>query len=212
MSLQDSISQGVSALPKDSVLDIAGAVSALERGGVVVMPTDTVYGLAVMPGIAGGVEMLFQLKGRPEDKPIAILAGGLGALSGIGMLDERARQLAARFWPGPVTIVVPRAPGFEADLGEGRGVALRVPDCPPALDLLGFTGPLAVTSANHSGQTPATTVAEARSTFGAEVDVYIDGGNCSGAPSTVVSLLDPAPRVVREGPVSFDDITAALGG
>jgi L-threonylcarbamoyladenylate synthase len=192
------------------VPEIAPAVVALERGGVVVAPTDTVYGLAAMPGITGAVHKLFQLKGREENKPIPILAGGTAALAGVVRLDGITKKLGEKFWPGPLTLVVSRAPGFVVDLGAGEGVAVRVPDSAPMLDLLGFSGPLAVTSANRSGQPPATSVDEARATFGGDVDVYLDGGRCSGTPSSVISLLGSDPEVVRAGPISLDEIRAAL--
>jgi L-threonylcarbamoyladenylate synthase len=194
------------------VSDVNGAIAALEGGKPIVMPTDTVYGLAALPGIPGAVTGLFRVKGRPDDKPVAVLAGGWSAMAGIGVLDSNARALGQRFWPGPLTVVVPRAPGFDVDLGGGSGVALRVPDCRPALDLLGLTGPLAVTSANRSGSAPATTVDEARSIFGADVDVFIDGGRCAGSPSTVVSLLGSEPEILRPGPIGMDGIAAALNG
>jgi L-threonylcarbamoyladenylate synthase len=198
--------------PKPNVTEIARAVGALEAGKPIVLPTDTVYGVAALPGVPGAVDALFRIKERREGKPIAILAGGLAAMAGIGVIDAGARSLGERFWPGPLTLVLPRAPGFEIDLGGGTGVGVRVPDCAPALDLLGLTGPLAVTSANRSGEKPATTVAEARDAFGAAVDVYIDGGKCDGLPSTVVSLLGLAPEILRPGPIDVEEIIATVSG
>lgn len=198
--------------PKVAVGEMGDAVAALEAGRAVVIPTDTVYGLAALPGIAAGVKELFRLKGRAEDKPVAILAAAVAGVAGIGVMDERARRLATRFWPGPLTMVIPRAPGFDVDLGVGFGVAVRVPDSAPALNLLGLAGPLAVTSANRSGAAPATTLEEARSTFGDDVRVYVDGGTCSGTPSTVVSLLGDEAGVLRPGPISEHDISDTLAG
>jgi L-threonylcarbamoyladenylate synthase len=116
--------------------------------------------------------------------------------------DERASDLARRFWPGPLTLVLPRAVGFEVDLGgaPGAGVGVRVPACELALDLLQRSGPLAVTSANKSGEVPATTAEEARRALGDAVEVVIDGGRCDGVPSTVLSLVDE-PEIVRAGPL-----------
>jgi L-threonylcarbamoyladenylate synthase len=204
--------QASSGSRRVAVDDLGPAVVALEAGRPVVVPTDTVYGLAAMPGIRGGVRELFRIKGRAGDKPIAVLAGGPAGFAGIGVMDERARALAERFWPGPLTLVVPRAPGCEVDLGRGEGVAVRVPNHATMLDLLGLAGPLAVTSANRSGESPAETVEEARSIFGDEVAVYVDGGRCAGEPSTVVSLLEAQPKVLRRGPIALDGITAALAG
>jgi len=194
------------------VAELATAVTALEGGRVVVIPTDTVYGLAVIPGIPSAVADLFRIKGRSHDKPVAILAGGVRQLSWIADLDNRARRLADAFWPGPLTMVLPRAAGFALDLGAGLGVGVRIPNHDVALELLGLAGPLAVTSANRSDLPPARTVEEAKAALRDEVEVYIDGGTCSGDPSTVISLLEGEPRVLRPGPVSESEITAALQG
>jgi L-threonylcarbamoyladenylate synthase len=194
------------------VTDLSAAVRALESGRPIVMPTDTVYGLAVMPGIPAAVEEVFRIKGRAKEKPVAVLATGVRAFTWIAAFDDRARRLADRFWPGPLTIVLPRAPAFALDLGAGRGVGVRVPDHELALELLGLAGPLAVTSANRSDEPPATTVDEAREALGNEVEVFVDGGRCSGDPSTVVSLLEDEPVILRDGPLTGDHIKAALSG
>jgi L-threonylcarbamoyladenylate synthase len=164
-----------------------------------------------MPGIPGAIDELFRIKGRPEEKPVAILSATARGLSGVASFDERARLVAEKFWPGPLTLVLPRAPGFAAPLGpsSARGVGVRVPDSEPALELLGFAGALAVTSANRSGESPATTVQAARAAFESRVDVYVDGGKCSGRPSSVVSLLD-GPELLRPGPIAIDSIHEVL--
>ena len=192
--------------------DHAAAIRALEAGRAIIMPTDTVYGLAVMPGIPGAVDELFRIKGRPADKPIPVLAATARGLSGVATFNDRARLLAERFWPGPLTMVLPRAPGFAVVLGPpgATGVGVRVPAFEPALELLGLAGVLAVTSANRSGEAPATTVAEARAAFDSEVEAYIDGGTCSGQPSSVVSLLNGA-ETLREGPVTMESVVELLG-
>jgi len=192
--------------------DHAAAIRALEAGRAIIMPTDTVYGLAVMPGIPGAVDELFRIKGRPADKPIPVLAATARGLSGVATFNDRARLLAERFWPGPLTMVLPRAPGFTVALGPpgATGVGVRVPAFEPALELLGLAGVLAVTSANRSGEAPATTVAEARAAFDSEVEAYIDGGTCSGQPSSVVSLLNGA-ETLREGPVTMESVVELLG-
>ena len=194
------------------MVEYTEAIRELEAGRAIVMPTDTVYGLAVMPGIPGAIDELFRIKGRPEEKPVAILGATARGLSGVASFEQRARLVAERFWPGPLTLVLPRAPGFNVPLGPmtARGVGVRVPDSAPALELLGFTGVLAVTSANRSGESPATTVQKARAVFESRVDVYIDGGPCSGRPSSVVSLVD-GPELLRPGPVSIESIHELLG-
>jgi len=194
------------------VSDFGAAVRALEEGRAVVIPTDTVYGLAAMPGIPGAVDELFRIKGRPDDRPIPVLGTSVRSLAGIAVFDQRARRVAERFWPGPLTIVLPRAGGVTFSLGgEGarESVGVRVPACDVALDLLGLTGPLAVTSANKSGRSPAHTVDDARASLKDDVAVFVDGGRCAGVPSTVVSLVR-GMEIVRQGSVTERDIAACL--
>ena len=178
------------------------AVATLRAGRLAVIPTDTVYGLAAHLDSSGAVTALFTAKGRPSVKPIPVLGADIEQLSDIAVFDDRARALAARFWPGPLTLILPRAEGFDADLGgdERRTVGVRVPKQPRALEILRATGPLAVTSANRSGATEAVTVEEARAIFGDEVGAYVDGGRCVGVPSTIVFLVGER-RLLREGPI-----------
>jgi L-threonylcarbamoyladenylate synthase len=191
---------------------IADALEELRAGRPIVLPTETVYGVAARP-TEEGLKRLFGLKGRPGSKPIPILGPDVDTLSEAVELDDRARRIAGRFWPGPLTLILPRANGFELALGAGEtpGVAVRVPGDELALEILTSTGNLAVTSANRSGAPPASTVAEARATFGEAVRVYVDGGARRGRPSTLLSLLD-GPRVLRPGPVSIDEVVSSLGG
>jgi L-threonylcarbamoyladenylate synthase len=186
---------------------IGEALATIHSGGVVVIPTDTVYGVGVSVAAPGAIETLFELKGRPTSKPIPVLGADIAALSAVVDFDERAEMIASRFWPGPLTLVLPRAPGFSTDLGGdgAEGIAVRVPAHNLALELLRASGALAVTSANPSGDTPATTIEEARAYLGAGVGAYLDGGVCDGVPSTVVSLLEGA-TLVREGPISLEEI------
>ena len=201
-------------MPRFTRAETVGALddaeAALRAGGAIVVPTDTVYGLAALPDVPGAVDALFRAKGRAEDKPIPILGAAVDDLHAVAALDERARRLGARFWPGPLTLVLPRAPGFNVVLGRGDAdtVAVRVPAHPVALELLRMAGPLAVTSANRSGEAPATTVDEARSALGAAVRVFLDGGKCDGAPSTIVALA-PGFRLLREGALTQDDLLEA---
>jgi L-threonylcarbamoyladenylate synthase len=184
------------------VSDLEAALGALDAGQAIVIPTDTVYGVAARPEVPGAVAAIFRAKGRPEEKPLPVLAADQHAAHAVAELDERALALAERFWPGPLTIVLPRAAGFEWDLGgraEGT-VAVRVPAHEVALQLLRASGPLAVTSANLSGHPPATTVAAARAALGTDVSVFLDGGTCDGLPSTVVSLVGKT-SVLREGAI-----------
>jgi L-threonylcarbamoyladenylate synthase len=190
--------------------ELEAALRELAEGGLVVIPTDTVYGVAALPRVPGAVEAVFEAKGRPEDKPLPVLGASLADLTAVAIFSDRARR-AARHWPGPLTLVLPRAPGFDVDLGGdgSEGVAVRVPASAVALSLLRLSGPLAVTSANLSGRPPATTVDEARAVLGARVRVFLDEGVCAGRPSTVVSLLD-GPRLLRAGALPFDGLVQEL--
>ena len=176
------------------------AASALQSGRLAVIPTDTVYGLAADLGHPDAIAAIFTAKGRPPEKPIPVLGTSVDQLSAVAVFDEKARRLATRFWPGPLTLILPRAEGFTTDLGgdEMRTVGVRVPKEPRVLDLLRMTGPLAVTSANRSGEAEATTLAEARAALGDGVTAYVDGGRCMGTPSTIVFLAGER-RLLREG-------------
>lgn len=179
--------------------ELDAALAALGRGEPIIFPTDTVYGIAAQPTIRSAVEAIFAAKGRPEGKPLPVLGATVDDLARVVALDRRARRLADRYWPGPLTLVLRRAPGFTAWLGDdGDSVAVRVPASERALELLARAGPLAVTSANRTGEPPAATVEEARAALGDAVAVFVDGGRLSGTASTVVSLLE-TPRVLREG-------------
>lgn len=191
--------------------DIERAVRALDEGAVVLIPTDTVYGIAARPDRPPALAKIFEVKGRPRDKPLPVLAASADDLQGIAMLDRRALRLAARFWPGPLTIVVCRAAGFTADLGGAPTgtLGVRVPDCPTALALLRAAGPLAVTSANRSGEPPAATVDEAHRALGHSIAVSVNAGPRNGVPSTIVSLAG-TPRVLRRGSLAPAEVLTAI--
>ena len=187
-------------------------VEKLQAGGVVVIPTDTVYGLACLPRLHDAVQKIFELKGRPDAKPLPVLGDGIGSLEAVAEFEDRAVVLARKYWPGPLTLVLPRAQNFTYDLGgsDTASVAVRVPQSAVTLELLGRTGPLAVTSANRSGEEPATTVEQAREIFGDGVAAYLEGEGGLGLPSTVLSLVGP-PRVLRDGALSSIELMDSLG-
>jgi len=204
--------------------ELAAAAAELEAGRPVAVPTDTVYGLAADPRQAGAGEALFALKGRPPGLALPVLVAGEDealALTAAGPARRALAVLAARFWPGPLTIVVPQAAGLGFFLGgDGDSVGLRCPGHPLLLGLLARSGPLAVTSANRHGEPPCTTAAEVRAAFAGEQLRVLDGGRCDGAPSTVVSLLgtsggagaEEALVLLRPGPLGLEELRRALEG
>lgn len=194
------------------VSDIERALRALDAGEPIVIPTDTVYGLAVRPELSEAVKRIFEVKERPDERALPVLGADRRMLEKVVRFDDTARRLTEAFWPGPLTLVLPRADGFDHLLGgtDDGTVAVRVPALTPTLELLARTGPLAVTSANRSGAPPAVTVEEARAALGDQIEVFIDGGRVGGAPSTVIGLM-PEPVVFREGALSKAAIGEVLG-
>lgn len=187
------------------------AVFELLGGQMVVVPTDTVYGIAVRVDDGDALNRLFDLKGRDRAKPIAVLVASPDEAERLGIFDERSRRLAEHFWPGAMTLVVNRQPAFVHELGGGRGtIGIRCPNHRDMLDLLERTGPLAVTSANVSGATTPHTAAGVSAELGDQVALVVDGGTLGGAPSTVVDCTTEFPDVLREGPISRADLRAAL--
>ncbi len=169
------------------------------------MPTDTVYGLAADPLNAEAVARLFDLKGRPDHKPVGLLVAGLGQAQSVGEVEGGALELARRHWPGALTLIV-RPTIILADwVGDRqrKTVGLRVPDHPVAIEFLTLTGPLAVTSANRSGDVEAISDVEARAIFGDDVAAYIPGTTHGGTPSTVIDATADDVVVLRQGPVSI---------
>jgi tRNA threonylcarbamoyl adenosine modification protein (Sua5/YciO/YrdC/YwlC family) len=179
---------------------------SLANGAVAIIPTDTVYGIAASLEEPGAVERIFELKGRPASKPLPVLGASLDALRTIAVFDTEAEALARKHWPGPLTLVLERAPGFDVDLGGDASatVAVRVPDRGVTLELLEITGPLAVTSANRSGEEPASTPAEALAAFGLDVPL-LDDGPLAGEVSTVLSLAS-GRTILREGAIPASDL------
>jgi L-threonylcarbamoyladenylate synthase len=193
------------------VSTIEAAADALAKGGLVVVPTDTVYGVAAALDDPGAIAALFTAKGRPSDKPLPVLGEGVAALETVVTFDPRARAVAERFWPGAVTLVLPRAAHFDVDLGRGgeSSVAVRVPRNDIILELVRRSGPLAVSSANRSDEQAAVTVQQARKALGEMVQVFLDGGRLLGRPSTIVSMIDQ-PTLIRAGEVSFAEIQTVM--
>lgn len=193
---------------------IRAAADAVRAGRCVVLPTDTVYGIGCDAFNNDAVATLLATKHRGPDMPVPVLVGSWVTIQGlVREFTEMAKTLVEAFWPGGLSIVVPEAPSLPWNLGDTRGtVLLRMPNQPLALELLQETGPMAVSSANISGNPPATTAAQARQQFGDAVGLYLDGGEAEvGKPSTIVDLSGPAPVILREGAISAERIGEVLG-
>lgn len=178
----------------------------LVAGGVAVLPTDTVYGLAAMPDDSDALARIFELKGRAADVPIAVLCATPGqALASAGAVRASAAVLASEHWPGPLTLVLPRHPDLEWDLGEPRTtIGVRCPDHDLIRRVTERVGPIAATSANRHGEPTPTTAAAAAASLTGAVDLVVDGGEIAGSASTVVDATGEQPVVLRQGPIRID--------
>ncbi|MGV0607350.1 L-threonylcarbamoyladenylate synthase [Mycolicibacterium sp. XJ1904] len=193
---------------------IASAISALKGGRLVVLPTDTVYGVGADAFDGEAVAALLAAKGRGRDMPVPVLVGSWHTIEGLVYnVPNSARELIRAFWPGALSLVVRQAPSLHWDLGDAHGtVMLRMPLHPVAIELLRAVGPMAVSSANVSGQPPAVTAESAREQLGEQVEVYLEAGPSERqAASTIVDLTGAHPRVLREGPVGAEAIATVLG-
>jgi L-threonylcarbamoyladenylate synthase len=192
---------------------LAHAQKAITAKQVIVMPTDTVYGIAADAFSPQAVATLLAAKGRGRNMPPPVLIPRIGTMEGLAAdIPDDARKLAEKYWPGPLTLIFHAQPSLTWDLGDTAGtVALRVPDEQLALDLLTLTGPLAVSSANRTGQPAAQTAQEAREQLAESVEVYLEGGfrpleGTAAVPSTIVDATGLRLRVVREGAISLEQI------
>lgn len=195
---------------------LSQAVDALNRGELVILPTETVYGLAADARRPDAVARIYAAKGRPRFNPLIAHVADLEGAAAVARLDDRARTLAARFWPGPLTLVLPARETGVCDLARAglESVAVRIPAHPVALALLAaFNGPLAAPSANRSGRPSPTRFADALAETGDQAAAALDGGDCAvGVESTVVSLLPgEPPRLLRPGGVVRSDLEALVG-
>jgi L-threonylcarbamoyladenylate synthase len=192
---------------------IESAARAVRDGNLVVVPTDTVYGIGARPDRKKATGRLFTAKRRRRDLTLPILVSGPDDAARVAILDDRARALAEKFWPGGLTLVLPRAElARRWDLGETSDtVGVRMPDHGVALALLRTTGPLAVTSANLSGEPTPSDCPGVRAIFGRQVAVYLCAGPLSGLASTVVDLSGSQAKVLREGAIPSADVRAAVG-
>lgn len=190
------------------------AASALQRGELVVLPTDTVYGVGADAFTPAAVTALLEAKGRGRDMPVPVLVGTVRAANAlVENLGPYGQDLVDAFWPGPLTLICRANRSLSWDLGDAKGtVAIRMPLHAVALDLLKETGPLAVSSANRSGAPAATTAADAEKQLGDSVSVYLDAGPCeSDVPSTILDLTTAVPRLLRRGAISVEKLRGVIG-
>jgi len=195
---------------------IAEAAAIIRRGGLVALPTETVYGLAADATSDAAVARIYAAKARPKSNPLIAHVTSLDAALGQGNFPADAFRLAEAFWPGPLTLVVPLAPGATicaASRGGQQNIALRVPAHPVALAVISAAGrPLAAPSANRSGRVSPVTAAHVAREFAGEIDLILDGGRCSvGLESTIIECLEEHPRLLRPGGIARTDIEAVLG-
>jgi tRNA threonylcarbamoyl adenosine modification protein (Sua5/YciO/YrdC/YwlC family) len=188
---------------------VQAAIEAVQRGDLVVLPTDTLYGIGADAFKPWAVTALLNAKGRGRQMPPPVLVGARQTLDGLVYgLPSAARDLVEAFWPGALTIIVEHAPSLQWDLGDLDGtVAVRMPLHPVALEVLRETGPMAVSSANKTGEPAAGTAEEAREQLGFSVSVYLEAGPCPAAvPSTIVDVTGDTPRIVRAGAIPIEKL------
>jgi len=199
-------------IPADAPGSIERALRVVRGGGLVAFPTDTVYGVGAAAFDGRAVGRIYEAKGRSEDKAIPVLLAGLGDLERVAAeVSPDLRRLAAQFWPGALTLVVARHADLPLEVSPGPTVGLRVPDHPVALGLLAGAGPMAVTSANRSGDPNPTTAAQVLSALGGRIDLILDGGETPGGrPSTVVDCTQDPPHLLRPGPIPLEAVLDCL--
>lgn len=199
-------------LPITDSNSLAHALDVLSGGGLVAFPTDTVYGLGAMTFDANAVSKIYIAKGRGQEKAIPILISDVDLIHRVSSgVNDYAITLGKKFWPGPLTIVVPRHPTIPDVVSPLKTVGVRIPNLNVTRELLRLTGPLAVTSANMSGQTSPSTAKGVNAQLTGRIPLILDGGvTPGGIPSTVVDCSGEQPEVVREGPISLEQILSAL--
>jgi len=192
--------------------EIQTALGVLQNGGIVAFPTDTVYGLGALAFNNDAIQSIYMAKDRPIEKAIPILIGDLSDLEKIADdIPDMALRFAARFWPGPLTCIVPKKQTLPLAVSATSTVAVRIPDHVDALALLRAAGPMAVTSANISGGTNPSSAQEVYTQLNGRIPLILDGGKTpGGVPSTLVDCTGTKPVILREGPISFDELLTVL--
>ncbi len=191
---------------------IVRALEVLKSGGIVAFPTDTVYGLGALAFNNTAIESIYTAKDRPIEKAIPVLIGDLGGLDQVADgIPDMALRFANRFWPGPLTCVVPKKPILPPAVSATPTVAIRIPDHPDARALLRTAGAMAVTSANISGGVSPSTAQEVYNQLKGRIPLILDGGKTpGGVPSTLVDCTGEKPIILREGPISLSELMAVL--
>ncbi len=194
-------------------LALPRALEILQLGGLVAFPTDTVYGVGALAFDGAAVESIYAAKDRPVEKAIPVLIGDADDLAKVSAeVPEIALKLAARFWPGPLTLVMPKHPKLPEAVSSAPTVGVRIPGHPVARALLRLAGPMAVTSANLSGQPSPSTAQEVFAQLGGRIALILDGGKTpGGVPSTVVDCIGVEPQVLRAGAIPKSEIMAVSG-
>ncbi|MFG3522057.1 L-threonylcarbamoyladenylate synthase [Nocardia nova] len=201
------------AHPEVRYAGIAHAAGALRSGRLVVLPTDTLYAITALASDRDAVRDLLAAKQRSPRMPASLLVGSWSAIDEVaGDVPELARRLIRAFWPGALSLVLPAAPSLDCRLGDTHGtVMVRMPLHPLALELIHQVGPLAQSSANLSGSAPALSAAAARSQLGSAVSIYLEAGQCSDRPSTIVSVIGKRPTILREGTIGTKAVAEVVG-
>ena len=199
-------------LPANATDTIQQALDVLHRGGLVAFPTDTVYGVGALVFDGKAVESIYAAKDRPVEKAIPVLLADSEDMEKVGIdIPDVAYKLAQRFWPGPLTCIIPKRPHLPESVSATDTVGVRVPNHEVARALLRAAGPMAVTSANISGQASPSTAEEVFAQLGGRIDLIIDGGKTpGGVPSTLVDCTGSELKVLREGPISLEEIKSKL--
>ena len=192
--------------------EIQQALRILKQGGIVAFPTDTVYGVGTLAFDNTAIESIYTAKDRPLEKAIPILIGDMSDLDKVAdNIPEMALRFAARFWPGPLTCIVPKKRTLPPAVSATETVAVRIPDHPDALTLLRAAGPMAVTSANISGQASPSTAHDVYDQLNGRIPLILDGGETpGGTASTIVDCTGEKPVILREGPLTMENLIFAL--
>lgn len=199
-------------IPADSPEAIPRALEILNRGGLVAFPTDTVYGVGALVYDGKAVESIYPAKDRSVEKAIPVLIADAADMDKVGIdIPDIARRIAARFFPGPLTCIIPKQPTLPSAVSATSTVGVRAPDHEVARALLRAAGPMAVTSANISGQPSPSTAEEVLAQLNGRIELIIDGGKTpGGVPSTVVDCTNDEIKILREGPISLEEIKIKL--